>query len=144
MQSNYAEALRRLLVHEGGYSNHPLDPGGPTNYGITLQDYRQYIKSTGSADDVEHMTVDQASIIYAEHYAKPLRFSELPNGVDYAIFDYGVNSGIARASRVLRSGPRFSVRTTPGKRQRRSLPRPYGRWRRRRNRPSRRPRLSGR
>ena len=42
--STYDEALRRLLAHEGGYVNHPSDPGGPTNFGITLADYRRYRK----------------------------------------------------------------------------------------------------
>lgn len=38
-RSTFDTALARLLAHEGGYSNHPSDPGGPTNYGITLADY---------------------------------------------------------------------------------------------------------
>jgi lysozyme family protein len=38
--STYDEALRRLLVYEGGYSNHPSDPRSPTNFGITIADYR--------------------------------------------------------------------------------------------------------
>lgn len=37
----YAESIRRLLVSEGGYVNHPSDPGGPTNFGITIADYRR-------------------------------------------------------------------------------------------------------
>ena len=40
--SSYDEALKRVLVHEGGYSNHPSDPGGPTNWGITIHDARAY------------------------------------------------------------------------------------------------------
>src|SRR4029450_11832092 len=47
--ANYDESLKRLLVHEGGYSNHPSDPGGPTNFGITLHDYRTYIDPDGTA-----------------------------------------------------------------------------------------------
>jgi lysozyme family protein len=101
MQATYDEALRRLLVHEGGYSNHPSDPGGPTNFGITLTDYRRYINAGGSAADVRNMTVGQAKMIYAARYAKPLRYDDLPAGVDYAIFDYGVNSGISRSAKVL-------------------------------------------
>lgn len=98
---NYDEALRRLLVHEGGYSNDPGDPGGPTKYGITIIDYRKYINPRGTANDVKNMTVDQAKIIYRAHYANPLHFDDLPSGVDYAVFDYGVNSGISRAAKVL-------------------------------------------
>jgi lysozyme family protein len=49
--STYDDALRRLLVHEGGYSNHPSDPGGPTNFGITLADYRAYVNAEREAND---------------------------------------------------------------------------------------------
>jgi lysozyme family protein len=57
MQSNFDEAMRRVLVHEGGYSNHPSDPGGPTNFGITIHDYRKHIGVGGTAADVRAMTV---------------------------------------------------------------------------------------
>jgi len=50
--SSYDEALRRLLAHEGGYTNHPSNPGGPTNFGIPIHDYRKYVKSTATATDV--------------------------------------------------------------------------------------------
>ena len=50
--ASYDESLGRLLVHEGGYSNHPSDPGGPTNFGITIHDYRRYIRPSGTAADV--------------------------------------------------------------------------------------------
>jgi lysozyme family protein len=98
----YDEALKRLLAHEGGYSNHPSDPGGPTNYGITLADYRRYIDSNGTAADVRRMTVWQAKAIYRARYWDALDCDALPAGVDYAVFDYGVNSGIGRSGKVLR------------------------------------------
>lgn len=100
--STYDEALRRLLAHEGGYSNHPSDPGGPTNFGITLADYRRYIKPDATADDVRAMSVDQAKAIYRKRYWDAQRCDELPAGVDYSVFDYGVNSGIGRSGKVLR------------------------------------------
>ncbi len=52
---NYDAALRRLLAHEGGYTNHPSDPGGPTNFGITIHDYRNYVKPDATAADVRAM-----------------------------------------------------------------------------------------
>jgi lysozyme family protein len=58
--STYDDALRRLLVHEGGYSNHPSDPGGSTNFGITIADYRACVKPDATADDARNMTVDVA------------------------------------------------------------------------------------
>jgi lysozyme family protein len=97
----YDDALRRLLAHEGGYTNHPSDPGGPTNFGITIIDYRKYVKSGATAADVKAMRLNEAKAIYRAKYWNALRCDALPAGVDYAVFDYGVNSGIGRASRVL-------------------------------------------
>jgi lysozyme family protein len=101
-KSTYDEALRRLLVHEGGYTNHPSDPGGPTNFGITIHDYRKYVKPSASAADVRAMRLDEAKAIYRTKYWDALRCDALPAGVDYSVFDYGVNSGIGRSGRVLR------------------------------------------
>jgi lysozyme family protein len=97
----YDEALKRLLVHEGGYTNHPSDPGGPTNFGITIHDYRKYVKPDAAAADVRAMRVEEAKAIYKTHYWNAQRCDELPAGVDYAVFDYGVNSGIGRSKKVL-------------------------------------------
>jgi lysozyme family protein len=100
--STYETALRRVLAHEGGYSNHPSDPGGPTNFGITIADYRKYAKSNATAADVKAMRLDQAKAIYRAHYWDALGCDRLPAGLDYAVFDYGVNSGVGRAARALR------------------------------------------
>lgn len=101
MLQNYDEALRRLLEHEGGYSNHPSDPGGPTNWGITIIDARKYWKRDATAADVKAMPLAVAKRIYKQKYWDAMRCTELPAGVDYAIFDYGVNSGNSRAIKVL-------------------------------------------
>jgi lysozyme family protein len=98
----YDTALARLLAHEGGYTNHPSDPGGPTNFGITIFDYRKYVKSNATAADVKAMKLDEAKAIYRAKYWDAQRCDELPAGVDYAVFDYGVNSGIGRSGKVLR------------------------------------------
>ena len=100
--STYDEALRRLLAHEGGYTNHPSDPGGPTNFGITIYDYRKYVKPNATAADVRAMTAGEAKAIYRKRYWDAQRCDELPAGVDYSVFDYGVNSGIGRSGKVLR------------------------------------------
>jgi lysozyme family protein len=100
--STYEAALARLLAHEGGYTNHPDDPGGPTNFGITIADYRRYAKADATAADVRAMPVDAAKAIYRRRYWDAQRCDELPAGVDYAVFDYGVNSGIGRSGKVLR------------------------------------------
>ena len=99
--SSYDAALTRVLAHEGGYSNHPADPGGPTNFGITIYDYRRYVKPDATAADVKAMKVEEAKRIYRAKYWDAQRCDELPAGVDYAVFDYGVNSGIGRSKKVL-------------------------------------------
>jgi lysozyme family protein len=100
--TSYDAALARVLAHEGGYTNHPADPGGPTNFGITIYDYRKYVKPDATAADVRAMRLDEAKSIYRAKYWDAQRCDELPAGVDYAVFDYGVNSGIGRSGKVLR------------------------------------------
>jgi lysozyme family protein len=99
--SNYGASLARVLAHEGGYTDHPDDPGGPTNFGITIADYRRYVKPDANAAEVKAMSIDDAKAIYRSKYWDALHCDALPAGLDYAIFDYGVNSGIARAAKVL-------------------------------------------
>lgn len=99
----YDEAMRRVLADEGGYSNDAADPGGPTKYGITIFDVRKYLKANATAADVRALTVADAMAIYRKHYANPSRYDDLPAGVDYAILDYGINSGIGRSGKVLRA-----------------------------------------
>lgn len=102
MKSTYDVCLPLLLAHEGGYSNHPSDPGGPTNFGITIFDYRKYVNPRATAADVRAMTVEEAKRIYRARYWDAQRCDELPAGLDYAVFDYGVNSGTGRSAKVLR------------------------------------------
>ncbi|KAB2885920.1 MAG: glycoside hydrolase family 108 protein, partial [Pseudorhodoplanes sp.] len=99
--ATFEEALDRVLVHEGGYSNHPRDPGGPTNFGITIHDYRKYVKPDATTADMRAMPVAKAKVIYREKYWDALRCGALADGLDYAVFDYGVNSGVSRAAKVL-------------------------------------------
>jgi lysozyme family protein len=101
MRSNFSICLQRVLRDEGGYSNNPADPGGPTNFGITIADYRKYIHPNATADDVRNMSVQSAAIIYKQRYWDALGCDNLPAGVDYTCFDYGVNSGVARPKRDL-------------------------------------------
>jgi lysozyme family protein len=101
MKTNFNDCLTRLLKDEGGYSNDPSDSGGATNFGITIADYRKYINSSGTALDVRRMTVDEAKSIYKTKYWDALGCDQLPSGVDYTAFDYGVNSGLGRPRKAL-------------------------------------------
>lgn len=99
----YSEAMKRgVFPHEGGYTNHPSDPGGPTNWGITIIDARLYWKKDATALDVKNMPKNVAEDIYRKQYADVLRYNALPAGVDYSVLDYGINSGVGRSGKVLR------------------------------------------
>ena len=103
MKHTYTDALRRgVFPHEGGYTNHPSDPGGPTNFGITIIDARKYWRSNATAFDVRTMPRSVAEDIYHAYYATPLRYDDLPAGLDYSVLDYGINSGVGRSGKVLR------------------------------------------
>jgi lysozyme family protein len=100
--ADYEACEIRVLAHEGGYTNDPQDPGGPTNFGITIFDARKYWKPAATAADVKAMPISVAKDIYRQKYWAAMRCDELPAGVDDTVFDYGVNSGIARSGKVLR------------------------------------------
>jgi lysozyme family protein len=101
MKNNFNDCLKRVLKDEGGYSNVKGDNGGPTDFGITLGDYRKYINPRGTAADVKNMEVGQAETIYRQKYWDVLDCDSLAAGVDYTCFDYGVNSGIGRPRNAL-------------------------------------------
>jgi lysozyme family protein len=105
MKQNFEDSLARVLKDEGGYTNDPQDPGGPTNYGITIKDYQLYINPKGTANDVRRMNINDAKKIYKTKYWDALSCDNLASGVDYTCFDYGVNSGIGRPQKCLK---RFS------------------------------------
>src|SRR5215475_8637589 len=100
--SSYDEALARLLVHEGGNDDDPRDPGGRTSRGILQREWDAWRGGhPGLPADVWRAPQDQVEAIYRQNYWNALRCDDLPAGVDYAVFDYGVNSGIGRAAKVL-------------------------------------------
>jgi lysozyme family protein len=101
MKSNFQDCLQRVFKDEGGYTNDPSDSGGPTKYGITLTDVRKYVKKNATAEDVKSLTVDQAAAIFKSKYWDSLSCDDLPAGVDYTCFDYGVNSGLGRPREAL-------------------------------------------
>tara|TARA_R110000772_G_scaffold99174_2_gene198863 strand:- start:19974 stop:20837 length:864 start_codon:yes stop_codon:yes gene_type:complete len=100
--NNFNRALTAVLVHEGGYVNHPRDPGGATNKGITYRTYNAWRKSQGQKPrDVRNITDKEVAAIYKKQYWDAVKADELPSGLDNAVFDYAVNSGPGRAAKDL-------------------------------------------
>jgi lysozyme family protein len=96
--------LARVLKHEGGYVDNPEDPGGATNQGITQATYDTWRVTQGlPVRPVAELTPAERDGIYRLRYWDAVRASDLPVGVDYAVFDYAVHSGPARAAKALQA-----------------------------------------
>lgn len=103
MDRNFARALALVLKSEGGWSDNPADPGGATMKGVTLNTFRAYIKPGGTKEDLRAITDAQLSACYRRQYWDVILGAELPDGVDYAAFDFAVNSGPSRAAKYLQA-----------------------------------------
>lgn len=108
--SNFDAALRLVLKHEGGYSNHPSDPGGATNFGITLAVARANWKRNATPADLKRIPMSVVADIYRSQYWDKAGCNGLPDGLDYCVFDYAVNSGVGRAVRSLRQARKSETR----------------------------------
>jgi len=103
MDRNFARSLQLVLAHEGGYVNHPSDPGGATNKGVTLKTYRRYVDPSGTVEDLKSISDAQLGVVYRRHYWNEVNAAMLPDGLDHALFDFAVNSGPARAAKMLQA-----------------------------------------
>ncbi|MCK0209005.1 hypothetical protein MWN33_13290 [Starkeya koreensis] len=100
--SSFDEALSRVLAHEGGYADHPADPGGATMKGVTQRVYDGWRRRRGApARPVRLIEPGEIEAIYRRQYWEAVRADELPAGIDYCVFDAAVNSGPAQAAKWL-------------------------------------------
>lgn len=90
----FDDAFDEVLRHEGGYVDHPDDPGGATRFGITQAVAREH----GYTGDMRDLPVERAQLIYRRAYWDRMRCDELPAAARYAAFDAAVNSGIRQAT----------------------------------------------
>jgi len=86
-------ALAVILKHEGGYVNHPSDPGGETNFGISKRAYPSL--------NIKTLTKEQAGEIYRRDYWAPINGDSLPLMLSIFAFDTAVNMGVSRAAHML-------------------------------------------
>jgi lysozyme family protein len=94
--SNREAAISKTLQYEGGYTNNPHDPGGATNWGITIADARKYWKPDATPEDVKGMPKEVAVDIYRKKYWQVMGCDTRDTGPDFVDFDCGVNSGVGR------------------------------------------------
>jgi lysozyme family protein len=94
---NYVTCLEMILHHEGGYVNHPKDPGGETNLGVTKRVYEDF----GGTKDMKDLVREDVEPIYKKNYWDRLKGDSLPTGLDLCVFDFGVNAGTGRSAKYL-------------------------------------------
>ena len=90
---DFAAAVKYVLMSEGGYTDHPLDPGRETMYGIT----KAVAREAGYQGDMRQLPLDLAKQIFKAQYWDKVRADELPAVVRYPVFDAAVNSGVRQS-----------------------------------------------
>ena len=101
MKNNFDYCLNMLLSHEGGFVNHPKDPGGMTNLGVTRATYEQFVGRHVTEEEMRALTPTIVGPLYKVNYWDKARCDDLPSGLDWAVFDWGVNSGMSRPVKAL-------------------------------------------
>ena len=100
-RANFDACLRLTLQYEGGYVDHPADPGGATNLGITRRTLARYRGRAVTKQEVRALSRAEAAEIYRKYYWDAVHGDDMPAGVDAALFDHAVNSGPSAAVHIL-------------------------------------------
>lgn len=100
-QDNFERCVAKIFDHEGGYVNHPKDPGRATNMGITIGTLSDWRGKPATVADVKALTRAEAREIYRARYWNAVRGDDLPAGIDLVTFDPAVNSGVRRGAQWL-------------------------------------------
>lgn len=97
MTDKFIEAIDIVLVQEGGFVNHPKDPGGATNFGVTQSVYEAFIGKKVTVNDIKNMKKSDVYPIYQACYWNKIQGDKLKPGVDLVVLDFAVNAGVFRA-----------------------------------------------
>ena len=101
MRENFEQCLAMVLKHEGGFVNHPKDPGGMTNLGVTRKVWEEWVGHSVDELTMRSLGPEDVAPLYRKNYWDKCRCDDLPHGVDFAVFDLAINSGTGRASKFL-------------------------------------------
>ena len=101
MKENFDEALKAVLKHEGGFVNHPKDPGGMTNLGVTKRVWEEWVGKKVDEKEMRGLTPALVAPMYRKQYWDAVKGDDLPEGIDYLLFDFAINAGPVRAIRTL-------------------------------------------
>ena len=103
MLSNWPTSLALMLKSEGHFVNHPSDPGGMTNLGVTKKAWEAYVGRQVDEAEMRALTPEIVAPFYKARYWDACKCDQLPLGVDYAVFDFAVNAGVSRASKTMQA-----------------------------------------
>ena len=103
MKENFIDALAAVLHYEGGFVNHPKDPGGMTNLGVTKRVWEEWVGHEVDEKAMRALTPETVAPMYKAKYWDKIRGDDLPDGVDYVVFDASINSGPGRAAKWLQT-----------------------------------------
>lgn len=103
MKENFEKSLNLVLKVEGGYVDNPKDSGGATNLGCTKKVWEEWVGHEVTKDDIKALKVSDVAPLYKAKYWDVVKGDLLPTGVDYAVFDFAINSGTGRAAKTLQS-----------------------------------------
>lgn len=98
---NFDQCFAYVLKSEGGYMDNPADPGGATNLGCTKAVWEEFVGHTVTKAVIKALTPNDVRPLYHQRYWNTVRGDDLPDGVDYAVFDFAINSGPSRAIKAL-------------------------------------------
>lgn len=101
MKANLIPAMEHMLRSEGGFVNHPQDPGGMTNLGVTQRVWEEWVGHPVDETEMRSLTPEKVAPMYKQRYWDKVAGDSLPSGVDLAVFDFAVNSGPGRAAKML-------------------------------------------
>lgn len=93
----FDQAFHQLLGHEGGFVDHPSDPGGATRWGVT----ERVARANGYTGPMRSLPVEVAKAIYRKDYWDAVRADDVPAAVRYSLFDGAVNSGVKQSVKWL-------------------------------------------
>ena len=103
MLSNFQTSLILVLKSEGNFVNHPRDPGGMTNLGVTRNVWKEWVKHEVDEAEMRSLTPELVTPLYKARYWDACKCDDLPRGVDYVVFDSAVNMGPGRAAKLLQA-----------------------------------------
>jgi lysozyme family protein len=101
--SNWDNAFKLMLASEGGFVNHPSDPGGMTNLGVTKATWENWVGRESDEKEMRGLTPEKVEPLYKKKFWDACCCDELPSGIDYLVFDFAVNAGPGRSIKTLQS-----------------------------------------